>query len=249
MRGYSMRKLQVYDTRQIEISYIPADVGQSAVSMYTSGLLSCLPRCLFRPVALVLLPSLLLASCGSPGRIVTVYPIDAAPARGRLIALHDGCAIIDTTCGMLTDLRVQDDWNEDLLQEHTATWKVLERRSVRIDTARMDQVFLEGEYHVGSALLIGLGITAVFAIFGALGEAGKSGKGSLGPEGGAVLFAILGGIPTLLISLIAGITSSHGEDTLHPGNADFRNGLEEATAVSAPLPAEADSLSCDNDLR
>ena len=205
-----------------------------------------LPRMLLRPVAAILLPCLFLMSCGLPGRTVTVRTNVSAPVRGRLIAVHDGCAIIDTTCGMLTDLRVQDDWHEDLLRDRAAAWKTLDSRSVRIDTARIDQVFLEGEDHVGSALLTGLGITTLFAVFGALTMAGST---QFPPEAGAVFFAIIGGIPTMLISLVAGIASSHGEDTLRPGNARFREALENAAAVSAPLPAEADSLRCNNDLR
>ncbi len=236
--------------------------------MYTFGLLSCLPRFLLRPIAAALLSSLLLASCGSQGRIVIVYPIDSAPVKGRLIAVHDDCAIIDTTCGLPRGLDVKErlpkkragTWRTlaersvhidtaRIDSQRAAAWKALAGRSVRIDIARMEYVNLVGENYIGSALLVGFGITALVAGLGALSASDDKNFKSYGPWTGAAIGAIYLGIPALLISLIVGGASSHEEETLHPEGPGFLDSLMDATALSGTLPSEADSLRCDDDLQ
>lgn len=190
---------------------------------------------------LALCASLLFAACASSGRNVVIYCAGENPVKGRLLAIRDSCVTVDTT-DSATDFYLLGKQSGRSAEYRTATLSLLKTASASRRLHEIDSVYIEGENHVGTGMLVGLSVAGFFAFMGYT-NTDEDGWFS-DPWGNALIAAgVLGG-PAFLLSTLIGILTSHGSEMLYPGLPTLQSDLEDASFFGDETPVELDSLFC-----
>lgn len=175
--------------------------------------------------------ALLLSSCAPAGRIATVFRDDFAPLRGRVIAVREGCVIIDTLQSEVRRLSAKD-----TLRRKRA-WVELHASAIAIRIESITALHMKGEYYSGTGLLIGVGIGATLAAI-------ASGASSTKESAISADFGLYLGAVAVLSGLTAGILATRPERMLHASDPGMERALKEASVFHADPPRELEGFSC-----